>query len=166
MSLIGKGDDHYVMDELPPYRTREELGELSAKITNAIICVLEDGEEAALNFQYEINRIKEMMSDTASTYYHTLCQNMLGISNIIPGSYGFAHVLVKTIHEAGFAIPTPWYCLFLEDVDNISIDETGSDLVSINDGGQKTHETHSRNWQDMDMDSIITNVVSTHPSNQ
>jgi hypothetical protein len=166
MPLISKGDDHYVMDKLPPHRTREEVEELSAKITNDIIRVLEDGEEAALNFQQEIYRIKEMMSDTASTDYYTLCQNMLGISNIIPGSYGFAHVLVKTIHEAGFAIPTPWYCLFPEDVDNISIDETGSDLVSINDGDQKTNETHSRKWHDMDMDSIITNVVSTHPSNQ
>jgi hypothetical protein len=70
------------------------------------------------------------------------------------------HVLVKTIHESGYYIPTPWYEAF--EVSNVSYVDSRNDI----DADDENADDELPVWGKATTVRVVSNTVSTRPSNR
>ena len=151
----------------------EKIDQCCRDISKDILEALRAGDLAAIKFKDMVLKVEATVNSQLSTEdIDQIYRSMLRLDHDVSGSYGFAHVLVKTIHESGFAIPTPWYAVFeirtmgIDTTENISDGNSTYDNDSDrekedDDVGDRNVATARPHWVRINTNRIVSNVVET-----
>ena len=135
------------------------VGTVTAEIKMCIQAALESNQDALLRFKNTVLKLEERVGQYQGKN-DDIYRSFLGITHDLNGSCGFVSVLVKTIHDCGYALSTSWYDMFPpSNTDETSIQETDEDVYNGEDDN-----IIDRDWATVVAKGVVTNTACFKPT--